>query len=240
MATEVTRARILDAAERLFAEHGYAGASVRRITADAQADLGAVRYHFGSKDGLFGAVLQRRLEPLCERRLALLDDVESRSAPGPASIEDVIRAFLEPALALTSDAEHGRHWIKLMGRVRIEPGDYLLGVQLPYRELLERFLGAIRRALPALSEDDLAYRFYFLFGAEINTLIDDGTLRAMRPGLPNIYEDPEAVVSRLVDFCAAGLRAPADSSALGDAPSVRGKTAREEVPGSPSRSARTS
>lgn len=206
MVTEVTRCRILDAAERLFAEHGYAGASVRKITSAAQADLGAVRYHFGSKDGLFGAVMQRRLEPLCRERLDLLDGVERASAGGSPQLEDIIRAFLKPALDLMSDENHGRYWIKLMGRVRIEPGNYLVGVQLPYRELLERFLAAFRAALPEPSDDELAYRFYFLFGAEINTLIDEGTLRAMRPGLPNVYEDPDGVVQSLVRFCAAGMR----------------------------------
>lgn len=225
MATEVTRCRILDAAERIFAEHGYAGASVRRITTAAQADLGAVRYHFGSKDALFGAVLQRRLEPLVQQRLALLDELERSSAPQDPPLEGIIRAFLQPALALTSDENHGRYWIKLMGRVRIEPGEYLLGVQIPYRELLERFLGALKRALPDLSDEELAYRFYFVLGTEINTLIDDGTLNAMRPGTPNVYQDPETVVERLVSFCAAGMRAPLGQSraAQGSAEASNGR-----------------
>jgi AcrR family transcriptional regulator len=208
MATEETRACILTAAEQLFAEHGYAGASVRKITALAGVDLGAVRYHFGSKDGLFGEVLQRRLEPLCRRRLELLDDLEKRWGRRAPPLEKIIRVFLEPALTLLSDEDHGRYWIKLLGRVRIEPGEYLVGVQLPYRTLLERFLACFARALPELPEDELAYRFYFLFGTEINTLIDDGTLRAMRPGLPNVYEDSATVMDRLVRFCAAGMRGP--------------------------------
>jgi AcrR family transcriptional regulator len=206
MATEETRSCILAAAEQLFAEHGYAGASVRKITALAGVDLGAVRYHFGSKDALFGEVLQRRLEPLCRRRLELLDELERRWGRRAPPVEEIIRVFLEPALTLLSDEDHGRYWVKLLGRVRIEPGEYLVGVQLPYQTLLERFLACFARALPELPEDDLAYRFYFSFGTEINTLIDDGTLRAMRPGLPNVYEDSAAVMDRLVRFCAAGMR----------------------------------
>ena len=75
MPATATRNRILDAAEGLFAEKGYAGASIRRITAEAEVDLGAVRYHFGSKDALFGEVMRRRLVPLNEERLELLDQL---------------------------------------------------------------------------------------------------------------------------------------------------------------------
>jgi TetR/AcrR family transcriptional regulator len=62
-----TRDRILEVAARLFAERGYDGVSVRDIIGPAKANLGAVTYHFGSKEALFGAVVDRQVEPL--RRL---------------------------------------------------------------------------------------------------------------------------------------------------------------------------
>ncbi len=77
-----TKAAILDAAERLFALNGFEATSVRTITAEAGANLGAVNYHFGAKDGLILAVLKRIFQPVNERRLRLLDEFEARAVAG--------------------------------------------------------------------------------------------------------------------------------------------------------------
>ena len=65
-----TRTRLLDTAECLFAERGFAGTSVRDITADAGCNLAAVNYHFGGKQNLYREVFRRRLAALREQRLA--------------------------------------------------------------------------------------------------------------------------------------------------------------------------
>jgi AcrR family transcriptional regulator len=208
MATAATQQRLLDAAEMVFAEKGYDGASIRCITASADVDLGAVRYHFGSKDGLFGAVMKRRLGPLCDERLRLLGEIEARYGAAPPPVEEISEAFLLPAVKLVTHPEYGRCWTKLLGRTRIEPGAYLEPIQEIYQGILDRFLAAYARALPELPRDELAYRLYFLFGAEVNTLIDDGTLRAMGEGLPGLREDPRGVCERLIRFVSAGLKTP--------------------------------
>jgi len=74
-----TKDRILDVAERLFAEHGFANTSLRSITAEAGANLAAVNYHFQSKDALIQAVFARRLGPLNQARLEMLDAAEARA-----------------------------------------------------------------------------------------------------------------------------------------------------------------
>src|SRR3954471_7344996 len=71
-----TRRRILDAAEELFMQHGFEGASMRQLTGKAGVNLAAVNYHFGSKDALIEAVFQRRLDPMNAARLAELDRLE--------------------------------------------------------------------------------------------------------------------------------------------------------------------
>ena len=68
-----TRTRIIEVAERLYAERGINGVSLREIGAEAgQRNTGAVRYHFGSKEGLVDAVLEHRMVSINERRLVLL------------------------------------------------------------------------------------------------------------------------------------------------------------------------
>jgi len=76
--TEIdTKERLLDTAERLFAERGVKEASVREITKEAGSNLASVNYHFSSKYGLIRAVIARRIEPLNMRRFELLDTYEA-------------------------------------------------------------------------------------------------------------------------------------------------------------------
>ncbi|MGO4839574.1 TetR/AcrR family transcriptional regulator, partial [Rhizobiaceae sp. 2RAB30] len=68
-----TRERLMDVAERLFAELGYSNVSTRNIADEANANSAAVHYHFGSKDGLLDAVFRRRLDPLNRERIDRID-----------------------------------------------------------------------------------------------------------------------------------------------------------------------
>lgn len=75
-----TKDRILAAAEALFMEQGYAATSLRAITAQANVNLAAVNYHFGSKEALIREVFDRRLGPLNQARLDYLAGSSSRPA----------------------------------------------------------------------------------------------------------------------------------------------------------------
>src|ERR1700732_4531958 len=90
--------RILDAAERLFARHGFYGISVRDITEEAGVDVALVSYHFGGKRELFTAVFQRRAELLNPERLAMLEEVRRAALPGVPTLEDIINSFTYPLL----------------------------------------------------------------------------------------------------------------------------------------------
>src|SRR5581483_8988059 len=95
-------ARILDAAEALFMEHGYEATTLRAITAAAGANLAAVNYRFGSKEELFQSVLTR---------------LEAQAAPSPLSCERILIALLRPALELARDRQRGgKDFLRLLGR----------------------------------------------------------------------------------------------------------------------------
>src|SRR3981081_4013505 len=85
VASAGTKTRILDAAELLFMEHGFEATSLRQLTSAAGVNLAAVNYHFGSKEELFQAVLTRRLDPMNQERIDLLDKLEGRERPGRAN-----------------------------------------------------------------------------------------------------------------------------------------------------------
>lgn len=106
----------MDTAEKLFAESGYAATSMRRIISEAQVNLAAIHYHFGSKQDLLDQVILRKAEPINERRLRLLDQFEKEADPEPASVEKIIVALVLPAFLIDKSPE----FIKLMGRVHAE------------------------------------------------------------------------------------------------------------------------
>jgi AcrR family transcriptional regulator len=202
-----TRERILDAAERLFAEHGLEGVSTRDITALAEANVGAINYHFGSKEGLVFAVFDRRLTPVTEERLAALDEVERSAGKAAPKAEAVLRAYIRPAVEHALDPKWGStSFAKLMGRLIGEPGTTTVQrlKQAHFDRLAKRYDAALLRAIPALSREGLICGKTFIIGSlHYLLLMLDQSLPCIVEGRP----DGEDLVKRLVRFAAAGLRA---------------------------------
>jgi AcrR family transcriptional regulator len=209
-----TRESLLDAAESLFSEHGIQAASLRAITQQAGANLAAVNYHFGSKDGLVRAVFSRRLKPLNEERIRLLEacDLENGREDG---VEQVLNAFLAPLLrAVRATPDGTREFGRLMGRAFSEPGeDVRKMVSEEFAEAVRRFLDALARLLPFLPEQELLWRFHFAAGAMAHTVSCGYLLEKFSAGLCHASNGDEAL-EYLVSFLAAGLRAPALRAAL--------------------------
>ncbi len=210
--TQPTRDRLLDAAERLFAEHGFDGASMRTITADAGANLAAVNYHFGSKSALIHEVFARRLAPMNVARLQLLDAVLEETAqrgedrPTPRA---VLRAFLAPALSL--GRQEGREFFVLIARAHSSPHPELQAhVVNQFAEVAVRFGAALQLALPSAAREDLFWSMHFTIGALCHTVVNTQLLTLMSEGLCT-DDDEEAVLERLVAFVAAGMSGGCDS-----------------------------
>src|SRR5580700_11398716 len=115
-----TKQRILDSAERLFADRGFEGTSLRTIIADAQVNLAAIHYHYHSKEALLDAVILRRLEPINRQRLALLDDCERAAGAGRPSLEGILEAFVAPPFRAGIGQEGAKSFAMLMGRIFTE------------------------------------------------------------------------------------------------------------------------
>jgi AcrR family transcriptional regulator len=200
-----TRERLLDAAEALFAEHGFEGASLRAITSRARTNLAAANYHFRSKEALLDAVIDRRIGPVNAERLERLDELEG--ATGRAvELEELLEAFVGPALRLASDPRGGATFMRLVGRMLAESGELwqrFIARMLPIRE---RFAAALARALPDLPRAELAWRMHFTAGAMVGTMSDHCRLREISGGLCD-PEDAQGTIRRIVPFLAAGMRA---------------------------------
>jgi AcrR family transcriptional regulator len=207
-----TKQALLDAAEGLFAERGFAGTSMRDIAARAGANLAAANYHFGGKRGLMKAVLERRVTPLNRSRLEELDGIEAATGRRRISLESVLEAFIGPALRMADRIPGGgESFVRLMGRTFIEPDDqlqtYFMGL---FKEVAGRFIPAIQQAVPGLSATDLFWRAHFMIGGLAHTMGDKQRLRAISGGRVN-PDDTEVAIRQLVSFVAGGLRAPAAS-----------------------------
>jgi AcrR family transcriptional regulator len=203
----LTKDRLLDAAEELFSDRGIDATSLRAVTSAAGANLASVNYHFESKDGLVRSVFLRRLEPLNNERLELLDALEVTAAGSPIELEAILDAWVMPALRMGQSPE-GKRFKRLLGRIYSEPGDSLQTLLRElFGEILQRFSAAIGRTLPELSVEELMWRVHFMLGAMIHTVADQPSIRALSGGLCD-PSDIEGVRRRLIDFVSAGLRSP--------------------------------
>ena len=155
---------ILDAAETAFAQLGYEGASMRHIASKAGANLATLYYHFGSKDGLLEAVLQRRFEPVIQRQLQLLQQVQPSVQTTADAVRHLLHAILIPVLE--SIREPASRTIGLLiGRILTEPAQPVQEIlRRRFKDVSEAFTQAVRRILPNLSEEDVAWRVELIWG----------------------------------------------------------------------------
>ena len=118
--TVPTKEQILDAAEKLITERGIDAVSLRAITKAADVNLAAVHYHFGSKDALVHKVFERRIRPVNDARMRMLDALEQESQGGRLDLEKVLRALIEPAMRLYAEHERGPQFMRVCGRIYAE------------------------------------------------------------------------------------------------------------------------
>ena len=160
-----TRDNLLDSAEALFAERGFARASVRAITDAAGANVASINYHFGSKLELVKAVLERRVGPMNAERLRRLAACE---AAGNATLESVLAAFIEPLIAWTRRQEGHSALAQLLGMAHSQPSPELRAVMLDlFGPVIDRFVPVLIRLLPGISREQAFWRFHFMIGATV-------------------------------------------------------------------------
>jgi len=196
-----TKDKILDTAERLFGDQGYAATSLRHIIADAGVNLAAIHYHFGSKEELLGDLIIRKATPVNEARIALLDRFEAEASPAPAPVEKVLEAFLAP---MAEVAACHPQFVKLMGRMHAE-GLMPVIIQRHFQPSVDRFVAALRRALPDLPPDELFWRLHFMTGALAHATCGNPVIQV--PGY-DASEDLRIRLARLVTFLSGGFHAP--------------------------------
>ncbi|MEZ5354973.1 MAG: TetR/AcrR family transcriptional regulator [Bryobacteraceae bacterium] len=209
-----THDRILDAAEALFAEQGFESTSIRAITAAAGANLAAVNYHFQSKETLIHAVLARRLDPVNDTRLSMLDAILAQSDGAPPDLDGILHAFARPIFEAAFGLEANPAFARLAGRISSEPGDSLRKLAFEHiRPVAHRFFRAFALALPDLPPVDLIWRIHLSIGAMFHLLAASDFICEISNG---IFQTPDVETALLqwVTHTRAALLAPAAKSNL--------------------------
>jgi AcrR family transcriptional regulator len=203
-----TRERLLDAAEALFGELGFDGASVRDLTRRARANLGAVTYHFGSKENLYTEAFLRRVRAVNSSRLEELRALRATVPAGrPLPVREVLRRLLGGPLQVAT-----RHpaFIRLLARTLTMPPPFAAeAIRREMRPLEGPFFTELSLALPRIPPPVLRFRM-MLSGGGLFFLLCHWPGEGARAGLAPIQmPSREQALELLVDFAAAGLCAPA-------------------------------
>src|ERR1700712_96788 len=112
------RERLLDTAELLFAELGYASCTFRVIAANSGINQGLLHYYFGSKQNLFSEAFLRRARVVAAHRTALLDEAEAAHGAGKVPLDVLVRGFISPALSMATQGPGGRAFVRIHSQLR--------------------------------------------------------------------------------------------------------------------------
>ncbi|MCW8859992.1 MAG: TetR family transcriptional regulator [Deltaproteobacteria bacterium] len=205
-----TKTRILDCAEQMFARAGFHSTSLRKLTQLADANLASVNYHFGSKEALLQAVIERRLLPLNKIRHKKIEEIitQAREQERPPAAADLLQAFVVPTLEFRNSSPGAQDFIALIGRSLSEPDETVrhcfLSLALPIFQFL--FEG-LRQALPQIPAAILLARLQFIMGTMSHVMCMGNLNAFQKPDFPEALEQ-NVLMDQMLKFIQAGLEAP--------------------------------
>ena len=203
-AEAATKNQVFNAAERLFALHGFQNVSVRDITAEAGVNLASVNYHFGSKDALLFEIFRRRTAELNRDRARMLHEASDRHG-GKPPVREILTALIAPPLKWLAPANDRRISLQFLIRARSEGTEEMRNVLRTDVSHLRRFSDALLAALPQLPPEEVYWRIHFALGMiHQNRFAELDRLNVLSEGATR-EDDVEALLKRMVDFAEAGF-----------------------------------
>jgi len=205
-AQAATKAQVFNAAERLFALHGFQNVSVRDITAEAGVNLASVNYHFGSKDALLFEIFRRRTSELNRERARMLHQANDRHGGSPP-LREILEAYFAPPLRWADPASDRRVSVQFIIRARSEgTADMREALQNDVSHLA-RFAEALKKARPELPAETVYWRLHFCLGmVHNNRFAEFDRLHHLSGGLTR-EGDVAGLLNRMLDFAEAGFLA---------------------------------
>src|SRR6266542_1846434 len=197
MSSDRTRSAILAAAERLYADRGFGDVTLRDIVAEANVNLAAVNYHFGSKDELIAELFVTRSLATNRERLNELKLAEEKGG-GRAPIDAILHALVGPTLrgCLGPDRE-GSTAARFMIRASIESVPPIRRIKNREIDHLRKFAAAMRRAMPGRADEELYWGLHFALAMSHHTIREKDRLTKLSEGKCDL-NDVQAIVDRVV------------------------------------------
>lgn len=206
-----TKDRILDAAEALFVQRGYYGVSMRDITREADVPLAQANYHFGTKEGLFRAVIQRRAAENAGGMHDELARIVEAAGDRPPDVEAILRAFVTSFVDKSMRGGPGwKNYIRLMAQTANLPQveSHVRPFAEFYDPVTKEFVDELRRAMPGAHATDIHWYFYIYQAAITHILVESGIIDRQTDGLCK-SSDLDTVTEKMIALFAAGFRAMA-------------------------------
>jgi AcrR family transcriptional regulator len=204
MPSDQTRTAILAAAERLYADRGFGDVTLRDIVAEANVNLAAVNYHFGSKDELIAELFVTRSLALNRERLRELKAAEEKGG-GTADISDVLRALVGPTLRGCLGPDNQRSVAaRFMIRVSIESVPAIRRIRNREIDHLRKLIAAMRHSLPGHGDVELYWGLHFALAMAQQTVRDSERLTKLSDGKCDV-DDVEGIIARVVAVAVMGL-----------------------------------
>lgn len=200
----VVREEILDAAEALFANLGYAGTTLREVANEAKVTQALISYYFGSKYGLYEAVFLRRGQVISQQRM---DNLDALGKGGKPRVRDIVRAFLLPTLQLRGTPQ-GRSFLRLQARLHTEPPEISYKLRTDaYGGSTRRYVEVLREALPKLGELDAYWRVTLMIGTYLYAFSDTHRMEEMAPKGMYDPDDTDSLIDQVTRFVVGGFEA---------------------------------
>lgn len=220
MASDQTRSAILAAAERLYADRGFGDVTLRDIVAEANVNLAAVNYHFGSKDELIAELFVSRSIATNRERLRELRAAEETGG-GRARIDEILRALVGPTLRGCLGPENQRSTVaRFMIRASIESVPPIRRIKNREIDHLRKFAAAMRRALPDRSEVDIYWGLHFALAMAHHTIRESERLMKLSEGQCDL-DDVDGVIERVVNVAVLALTQAGATASSGAAAARR-------------------
>lgn len=207
-ASEATKERLLAAAERLLAERGFAGMSIRALARHAGTSVSAAHYHFGSKLALVEALFESRIEPINAQRIERLNALLAAAPDGRPTLEAVLDSFLRPSFDAWRQGEAlGRTATPhILAQVHADRSPRLADLKRRLLgPLMDRYVGVIDALLPDKDPASLRNGLQFVLGISLHVV--GGHLEREAGGRSTSPREDEALIEQMIRFAAAGLRA---------------------------------
>lgn len=202
-----TKEIILDAAEKMFAEKGFYGASTRDITEEAGVPLGLMGYYFKTKRDLYVEVIARRAD---EHVTCIQTSMRAAQAGGngePVSLAKLIDAYFRPIVERSLNGGPGwKNYIRLLSRAantrRSEP--YVKNFMQTYNPIGTEFVAILKDRFPDTPEQDIYWCYYFLSSAIIHVLTESEAIDKLSGGVCK-SSDFETILEKMGPFFEAGI-----------------------------------